>query len=219
MGKRRSEEGIKLKRAFFISFEGIDGCGKSTQIEGLKPWLSAEGLDPLFPREPGGTEIGEEIRRLLLDKKKLGMTAETELLLFLAARAQICRELIAPALAAGRPVICDRFLDSSLAYQGYGRGLGAEAVEQLNRFAAAEIRPDRTYLLDLPVKLAQERLNSRQMEKNRLDLESLEFMEKTRQGFLSLADRERQRIVLLDARRSPEEIQAQIREDLRRFLK
>lgn len=147
------------------------------------------------------------------------MTAETELLLFLAARAQICREVIAPALAAGRPVVCDRFLDSSLAYQGYGRGLGAEAVEQLNRFAVAEIRPDRTYLLDLPVKLAQERLNSRQMEKNRLDLESLDFMEKTRQGFLSLADRERQRIVLLDARRSPEEIQAQIREDLRRFLK
>lgn len=204
----------------FISFEGIDGCGKSTQLQLLKGHLEAAGHELILPREPGGTEIGEAIRSILLNKENSAMTARTELLLFLASRAQICQDVIRPALKAGKIVLCDRFMDSSVAYQGYGRGLGADTVHMLNRFAVQETVPDLTILMDLPVEDAVARIRARGEEKeNRLDVESIEFMQRTREGFLALAEAERERIRVVDARASIPEIEKAILDIVRRTLK
>lgn len=216
-GPGRMEDSV-LNRALFISFEGIDGCGKSTHLELLKPYLAELGLDPLYPREPGGTRIGEGIRQILLDKSHTQMSDRTELLLFLAARAQICEEVIAPALADGRMVICDRFMDSSVAYQGAGRGLGAERVKTLNRFAVAETMPDLTLFLDVPVEVARQRLQKRGEASDRIDLESTTFMERTRQGFLSLAAEEPDRFVIVDSTREKTVVQNEIREIIGRYI-
>lgn len=208
-----------MKQSLFISFEGIDGCGKSTQIERLREKLTRLNYETVFPREPGGTAIGERLRAILLDRKNSGMTARAELLMFLASRAQNCREVIAPALAAGKIVICDRFMDSSVAYQGYGRDLGGEAVKQLNRFAVEEVVPDLTVLLDLPVELARARMNGRGGgEGDRLDRESGKFMQKTRDGFLRIAREEAERVRIVDASGTIEEVQAQIWDLVRRVL-
>lgn len=208
-----------MKQSLFISFEGIDGCGKSTQIELLRQKLAEMNFETVFPREPGGTAIGERLRAILLDKESSGMTARTELLMFLASRAQNCREAIAPALAEGKIVICDRFMDSSVAYQGYGRGLGAEAVKQLNHFAVEEVVPDLTILLDLSVDLAKVRMDVRDVGNgNRLDLESEQFMSRTREGFLQIAREEAGRVKIVDASGSVEEVQTQIWELVRRVL-
>lgn len=208
-----------MKQSLFISFEGIDGCGKSTQIERLREKLTRLNYETVFPREPGGTAIGERLRAILLDRKSSGMTARAELLMFLASRAQNCREVIAPALAAGKIVICDRFMDSSVAYQGYGRDLGGEAVKQLNRFAVEEVVPDLTVLLDLPVELARARMNGRGGGKgDRLDRESEKFMQKTRDGFLRIAREEAERVRIVDASGTIEEVQAQIWDLVRRVL-
>lgn len=208
-----------MRQSLFISFEGIDGCGKSTQIELLRKKLTELNYETVLPREPGGTAIGERLRDILLDKESSGMTARAELLMFLASRAQNCREVIAPALEAGKIVICDRFMDSSVAYQGYGRDLGVEAVRQLNHFAVEDVVPDLTILLDLPVESAQARMNRRDRgEGDRLDLESQMFMQKTREGFLAIAKEEAERVKIVDASGSVEEVQAQIWECVRRVL-
>jgi dTMP kinase len=182
-----------------ITFEGIDGSGKSTQINLLAARLRCEGLEVLELREPGGTIIGEAIRRILLDNLNSHMSIETELLLFEAARAQLTREVILPALQAGKWVICDRFFDSTLAYQGYGRGLKLDMIETLNDFAVGTCRPQATILLDLPVEAAVRRLMGRAEKTDRLDGESLAFMQKIREGYLQLTSLSHGRIVALDA--------------------
>lgn len=197
--------------SLFVTFEGIDGCGKSTQIHLLVESLRKQGIEPVLPREPGGTPMGNELRQILLDRKDLSLTPESELLLFLAARAQICREVIAPELKKGHLVICDRFMDSSVAYQGYGRGLGTDQVIEMNRFAVGGTVPDLTILLDAPLSVTRDRLSKRDVtESNRLDQESFEFMKKVREGFLKLAQSEPNRIKVVSTDCSPEETQKAI---------
>ncbi len=205
--------------SLFISFEGIDGCGKSTHLNLLDEYLQSLGYSVLRPREPGGTAIGEKIRKILLEKTEDNMMAETELLLFLASRAQITREIIAPALHEGKVVICDRFMDSSVAYQGYGRALGPERVKLMNRFATGDIVPDITFLLDVDVEEARSRLDQRDSEMNRLDSETVQFMQTVREGFLAMQKDEPDRIKLVDTSGAKESTQMFIRETIRRYLK
>ena len=170
-----------MGRGFFITFEGIDGCGKSTQIRFLTDYLKEKGRDHLLLREPGGTVIGENIRNILLDKKNTGMIPMTELLLFEAARAQIVSEVIKPAVEEGKIVICDRFFDSTSAYQGYARNMGSEVVENLNRLATGGFEPDITFLLDISPEEAFSRRVARG-EEDRIEKLGMEFQEKVRAG-------------------------------------
>ncbi|NLM78817.1 MAG: dTMP kinase [Ruminococcaceae bacterium] len=201
-----------------ITFEGIDGSGKTTQIELLSARLAAEGIPVLLLREPGGTQIGEAIRGILLDKAHTSMCIETELLLFAAARAQLVREVIVPELDAGKWVICDRFYDSTIAYQGYGRQIDPTVIRSLNQLAVARCRPDITFLLDLPVDCALTRLAGRNRLKDRLDNESVSFMQRTREGYCQLAKDEPDRIVIMNATEPEEQLAEHIYHTIREGL-
>ena len=192
-------------KGLFVTFEGIDGCGKTTQIEKLSSELESFGIPYVLIREPGGTEIGEKIRTILLDKANSRMHARTEILLYEAARAQIVEERILPEIKEGKVVICDRFFDSTMAYQGFARGLGQETVEMLNGFSTAGLSPDVTFLLDLDEQTAYERRHGRSDEEDRLEAEGLAFMRKVREGYLAIS-RNNERIHVIDAASSPNEI-------------
>ena len=181
----------------FITFEGIDGVGKSTQARMLVQSLTERGYDVLFTREPGGTVISEKIRELLLDCANHGMNQVTEVLLYAAARAQLVGELIKPALKEGKIVICDRYVDSSIAYQGYGRGL-TEIVKLVNMPAVQGVMPDLTFVMSLNPEDAQRRLKKR--EKDRMEEEDEAFFERVKQGFDEIAMYEK-RMVKIDAAR------------------
>lgn len=182
----------------FISFEGIDGSGKTTQLRLLSERLLSAKLSFQILREPGGTELGEKIRHMLLDAGGQ-MSDETELFLFFAARAELVRSVIRPALTRGELIICDRFYDSTLAYQGYGRGLGARRMQTLVDWAVGETRPDLTILVDTPVEVALSRMHRRDGEAaDRIESEGARFMERVRQGYLELAKKEPQRFLVLD---------------------
>ena len=204
-------------KGLFITFEGIDGCGKSTQTSLVKAWLENLGREVLLVREPGGTKIGEKIRTLLLDKENGTMAPMAELFLFEAARAQIVEETIKPALASGKVVICDRFFDSSVAYQGCARGLGAGMVKRLNMDATGGLAPDITFFLDISVEEAVRRRNTRGEAKDRIESAGDKFQEKVREGFV-LAASEDGRIVTIDASATPEEIFARIQEKIEALL-
>ena len=198
----------------FITFEGSEGCGKSTQFERLRLRLAAADPDrPLVTlREPGGSPVGEEIRRLLkLTAPGWSILPEAELLLFAASRAQLVRETIAPTLAAGGLVLCDRFLDSTTVYQGVARRLDPDEVATINRFAAGTRLPDVTFLLDLPAADALARLQRRSLWANlppdRMELELPVFYEQVRAGYLALAERHPERFVTLDAALPPDDIE------------
>ena len=187
-------------RGLLITFEGGEGAGKSTQSELLALWLEAGGWRVLRLREPGGTPLGEELRQILLHRRQT-LSAETELLLFLAARAELSRSVIAPALAAGSIVICDRFTDSTLAYQGYGRGQDRDFVVAANRWATGGLVPDLTLLLDLPVETGLARKTG---ETDAFQLEAHDFHERVRAGYLDLARAEPARWLVLDASLEPQ---------------
>ena len=194
-----------------ITFEGSEGCGKSTQIARLRARLEAAGCEVIMMREPGGTVVGEEIRDLLQHTKEAAnMTPESELLLFAASRAQLVREKIRPALERGAMVILDRFLDSTTVYQGIARGLPMESVMAINRFAVGHTVPDLTLVLDMDAKLAWERIHATGRELDRMESQPLAFFEKVRQGYLHLAVEQPDRMVVLNAAQTPEEIEAQI---------
>jgi dTMP kinase len=183
-----------------ISFEGIEGTGKSTQIQHLRTFLSSKNIDSIAIREPGNTYIGEQIRHLLQhDPDVHNMCAETELLLFEASRAQLVRELILPAILKNTWVICDRFFDSSTAYQGAARQLSETIVQQLNHFAAGICIPDLTILLDIDVDLALQRLRMRKVQKDRIEQESAEFFRRVREKYLQLTAEEPMRFLTIDA--------------------
>ena len=201
-------------KGIFITFEGIDGCGKSTQCELLKDYLKESGKDFIFVREPGGTVIGERIREILLDKKNTQMTARTELLLFEAARAQITDEVIRPALEEGKTVICDRFFDSSSAYQGMARGMGMDFVAGLNMAATGGLEPDVTFFFDISAEEALERRGKRGEASDRIELAGLRFQEDVRKGYLELAKNSDGRIVTIDATLGIEEIFGIVKEAL-----
>ncbi len=191
-----------MNRGLFITFEGIDGCGKSTQFQMLKEYLESKGVDFLVVREPGGTVIGEKIREILLNKKNDSMRPLTELLLFEAARAQITEEVIRPALEKGTCVLCDRFFDSTYAYQGYARKLGAEKVLMLNDLATAGLEPDLTFLIDIPVSVALERRGIRGEADDRMEALGTAFQEDVRKGYLEAAQKF-SRIKVIDGKDEP----------------
>jgi dTMP kinase len=197
----------------FITFEGPEGSGKTTQIRLVSEWLADQGLDVLTTREPGGTRIGEAIREVLLSPAHTEMCAEAEILLFSAARAQIVRETLQPHLARGGVVLCDRFADSTLAYQGYGRRLDLDTLRQITLFATGGLVPALTVCLDLPVAEGLRRKQGGdQAEWNRMERERLDFQERVRRGFLALAAAEPQRWLVLDALREVDVIQTEIRQ-------
>jgi len=194
----------------FITFEGVEGCGKSTQIELLRDWLDGRGHSTLVTREPGGTPIAEAIRDVLLDPAHKAMGATAELLLYEAARAQHIHEKIAPALEAGQVVLCDRFADSTTAYQGAGRGIAPAVLNELHRMATGGIWPDLTLLIDLPVEIGLERARGRG-RKDRMEQESVEFHQRVRAGFLAQAKAEPGRIHIIDGDRPLEAVRDAIR--------
>ena len=198
---------------FFISFEGTEGCGKSTQIHLLMEWLTTKGKIALVVREPGGTPIGESIRHLLQHAAVgYAMVPQTELLLFAASRAQLVRQVIVPALESGEIVISDRFLDSTTVYQGVARKLPRELVEQVNQFAAGPRLPDVTFLLDMDPTAAHERLIRRAVSgRDRMEEQSSAFYQAVREGYLELAATHGDRIHLLDATKPETEIAREIR--------
>jgi dTMP kinase len=188
-----------------ITLEGGEGAGKSTLLDGLRSHLQAHGIEPVLTREPGGTAFGESVRALVLDPAMHGVCAESELLLMFAARAQLVRELLRPALQAGRWVLCDRFTDASYAYQGGGRGQPAARIADLERWAADGLVPDLTLLLDLPVDTGRARAAGRS-DADRIEAEADGFFERVRAAYLARAAADPGRFRVLDASRPPQAV-------------
>ena len=196
-----------MTRGLFISIEGPDGAGKSTQIKKIKEYLNEKGIETVLTREPGGTVISEKIRSVILDKTHTEMNYMTEALLYAASRAQHVAEVIKPALAEGKTVICDRFVDSSIAYQGYGRQLG-ESVEIINKFAVDGCMPDITFLFKLPPSEGKKRI--KEDEQDRIEKEEIDFHNTVFNGYLELEKRFPDRIQGIDATRTIDEISEDI---------
>lgn len=194
-------------RGIFITLEGPEGSGKSTHSKLLCDFLRRRGLKVIHVREPGGTRISEAVRKILLDKKNKGMTSACELFLFLACRAQIVDEIISPALRKGYAVVCDRFQDATVAYQGYGAGLDLKLIKDAGRLATKGLKPNLTILLDVATKKGLLRTGM----KDRVELKPYEFHRRVRQGYLRLARKEPKRIVLIHANGKIEEVQDKIR--------
>lgn len=204
-----------MKKGIFITFEGPEGSGKSTQIKRTAAYLKRRGRRVLLLREPGGTRVSEAIRRILLNKTHHEMVAEAELLLYLAARAQIVREKIIPALKRGLVVLCDRYEDSTLAYQGYGRGFALPVIEKMSLLARGRTLPHKTFLLDMNPEAGMRR---RSGKRDRMEKQSVRFHQKVRQGFLKLARKYPKRFVVIDAVKSRETIARIIQKSLSREL-
>lgn len=214
--------GDSVKRGRFITFEGGEGCGKSTQIKRLEEYLRTSGVEVLLTREPGGTRLAELVRGLLKDEKVDPPCDRAELLLFLAARAQLVRNVIKPALESGKWVLSDRFSDSTFAYQGYGRGLDLDVLAVANDFACEGLKPDLTLLLDVPPEVAAARMRRRESETNttadRIELAGDEFHSRLREGFRELAAAEPDRIVTVDASGTPDEVWEIVCRSLKRLI-
>jgi dTMP kinase len=203
---------------FFITFEGIDSCGKTTQARKLASYLGRKGYSVLPTREPGGDRIAEKVRRILLSKTNSEMTDLTELLLYEASRSQLTERTIRPAIRDGKVVICDRYSDSSLAYQGYGRGLGKTMIKELNLIASFGLVPDLTVLVDVPVKTSLARKRKEKTKKDRLEKEKSEFHHRIREGFLTIARQNRKRIKVVDGREDIESTWRKVRKVVDAFL-
>ena len=192
-----------MKQGTLISIEGPEGAGKSSVLEALLPRLEKAGIAYITTREPGGVEIAEKIREVILDPSHTEMDPKTELLLYIASRRQHLAERVLPALEAGKLVIMDRFIDSSVAYQGFGRGLAVADIEWLNQFATDGLKPNRNFYFDIDVEEGLARIaKSASREVNRLDLEGLSLHQKVRQGYLAILEKEPQRVVKIDASQS-----------------
>ena len=185
-------------KGFFISLEGGEGAGKSTQNKRIVEWLTRQGKTVVETREPGGTVVSEQIRQVLLDTRNAGLNATAELLLMFAARSQLVQEVISPALAAGKVVVCDRFADASYAYQGGGRQLGGKTVETVEQIVLKGLQPDLTLLFDVPVELGMTRVAGRG-EADRFEVESNGFFERVRQAYLDRAAADPRRFMIIDA--------------------
>lgn len=204
-----------MNKGLFVVFEGGEGTGKTTAINGIYDWIIAKGLKCIKTREPGGITISEQIRQVILDKQNINMDGRTEALLYAAARRQHLVEKVIPALEDGLIVLCDRFVDSSLAYQGHARNLGIEEIMSINKFAIQDYMPDIVILFDLEPEIGLKRINDNQeREINRLDLEEINFHEKVRQGYNIIYNKNKERFIKIDASKSKDEIQANIKEVL-----
>jgi dTMP kinase len=213
---------------FFITFEGIDFCGKTTQAKKLASYLREKGHDVVLIREPGGERISEKIRKVLLSEKNKEMTPMTELLLYMASRAQLTQRVILPSLKEKKIVICDRYSDSSLAYQGYGRGLNKNMVKFLNRVSSSElspacselVEPNLTILLDVPVEISLKRKAKETKNKggDRLEREKVKFHRKVREGYLRIAEKNKKRIKIIDGREDIEKTWQKVKSAVDSFL-
>lgn len=203
-----------MPRGLFITFEGPEGAGKTTQIEKLLHWLSGRGINAIKTREPGGTDVAEQLRKIVkYHKGEEPLTDQTELLLFAASRSQHVSFMIKPAMDAGTAVLCDRFTDSTTAYQGYARGMELDFIEKLNRFATDGLKPDITFLLDLTADAGLERAVHREeplFRDDRIENETKQFHESVREGYLKIAEREPERVKIVNAAAAPDEVHAQI---------
>ncbi|NME83958.1 dTMP kinase [Clostridium sp. SM-530-WT-3G] len=196
-----------MKKGLFVVFEGGEGTGKTTAIDSIYEWIKEQGIECVKTREPGGIKIAEEIRQVILNKDNTAMDGRTEALLYAAARRQHLIEKVIPALERGAVVLCDRFVDSSLAYQGYARNLGIEEVMSINKFAIDEYMPDISILFDLDPRVGLERISiNKNREVNRLDLEKIDFHEKVREGYNTVYNANKDRIVKINAEKSKEEV-------------
>lgn len=192
-------------RGKFITYEGCDGCGKSTQLKMLSDYLTQKGIEHIFTREPGGGKISEAIREILLNGKNTEMTDECEALLYAAARVQHLHDRVEPALAQGKLVICDRYVDSSIAYQAYGRNLGRDFIEKINAYALENYLPDVTLFIDLTPEAAFARKKGAD-ENDRLEQAGMAFHKRVYQGYDELANEQKERIVRVDGNATPEQI-------------
>ena len=199
--------------AKFISFEGIDGCGKSTLMEQLSNWLTKAGIPCIKTREPGGTPIGEKIREILLDPASLGMSSRSEVLLYSASRAQLTDQVIVPAMKKGSWVLTDRFVDATFAYQGFGRGFDLERLRMIQEWTTKDLWPDKTVLLDCDIDTALARLGARNGgDRDRIEQEDRIFHQKVRNGYLELAGKEPERFLVMDASKPLENVLAEFYE-------
>ena len=198
-----------MNKGFFISLEGGEGAGKSTQHRRIVEWLTSQGRTVVEAREPGGTPVSEQIRQVLLDTRNAGLTATAELLLMFAARSQLVQEVILPALADGNVIVCDRFADASYAYQGGGRQLGAETVEKVEQLVLKDLQPDLTLLFDIPVELGMTRVAGRG-EADRFEVESIKFFERVRKAYLQRAAANPERFRIIDASQDQEQVWNQV---------
>jgi dTMP kinase len=206
-----------MRKGKFITVEGGEGAGKSSNLSYIQSLLQGAGIDVLFTREPGGTELGEDIRELLLGHKHTGMADDTELLMMFASRAEHLNRKIIPALESGTWVLCDRFTDATYAYQGGGRNISFERINILENWAQGDLRPDITLLLDLPVETGLARARNRSAP-DRFESEKIDFFEKVRSAYLSIAESDSQRVKVIDASLPLEQVQAQIKDVLDEFL-
>lgn len=204
-------------RGLFLTLEGPEGAGKSSQLGPLCAWLESQGREVVCTRNPGGSAIGKQIRQVLLDPANAGLVPTAELMLYAADRAQHVAEVVRPALEAGKVVVCDRFADSTLAYQGYGRGLDAELIRALNAMATGGLTPDLTLLLDLEPEIGLSRIAATRAS-DRLEQAGLAFHRRLREGYLALAAAEPERIVVVNANQPPEAVQHTLREAVQRIL-
>ena len=195
----------------FITLEGPEGSGKTSQLPALAAYLRAAGYEVLVTREPGGTAVGDQIREILMNLQNVSIIPRTEILLFLAARAQHVDEVIRPALAAGKVVLCDRFGDSTLAYQGVGHKTDLETLQALLDFSTGGLKPDLTLLVDVPVEVGMARKRDNSSEWNRLDAYALAFHERVRQGYFALAEAEPERWMIIDATEDKAHVQQALR--------
>jgi len=204
-------------RGRFITFEGVEGVGKSTQVQHLADWLAEQGRDVVRTREPGGAPLAEKVRDLLKQSPHGSIPATSELLLIFAARAAHANELLRPALVHGQWVVCDRFVDASIAYQGAGRGLGRERIEALAEWLVPDLVPDLTLVLDLPIETAFERLDARG-ERDRFEQEDGVFFRRVSAAYRELAEREPHRVHIIDARGTEEEVAQRCRDIVKTYL-
>lgn len=204
---------MPVSKGYFISLEGGEGAGKSTQNRRIVDWLTRRGKTVVETREPGGTVVSEQIRQVLLDTRNSGLNATAELLLMFAARSQLVDEVILPSLADGHVVVCDRFADASYAYQGGGRQLGAETVAVVEKLVLQELQPDLTLLFDIPVELGMARVTGRG-EADRFEVESIRFFDRVRQAYLDRARMNPGRFRIIDASRDEETVWQQVRDVL-----
>ena len=206
-----------MPRGRFITVEGGEGAGKTSNLDFIQEYLEAAGKQVVFTREPGGTPLGEEIRDLLLGHKHTGMAEDTELLLMFAARSEHLHQKILPALAAGNWVLCDRFTDASYAYQGAGRGIEWERIARLEAFVQGKLRPDLTLLLDLPIEIGLARAGNRSSP-DRFESEEHDFFQQVRSGYLQIAQQNPTRVKVVDASTSLDRVQQQIASILKTYL-
>jgi len=210
--------------SLFITFEGVEGSGKTSQIQHLKKYLTQKGIPYRVTREPGGSPIGEKVRKILLDPEHREMVPATELLLYEAARAQHVREVLKPLLKKGGIILCDRFCDATLAYQGYGRRIDLKWIARLNRLASQGVKPDVTFLLDCPSvvglnRAIQRNRTLRQEREERFEKEEIQFHHRVRKGYLAIARKEPHRVKVIDTREGEEKVFEKIRKIVDNLIK